>query len=93
MKHLLMNFGMLKKMEFETLWEVMRNKLGFSADMCDEIVTAVEEFLPKVEELVVEPSSMEDLVLKETIEPLDSYTTGFGMGVESTLTEIYNKLR
>jgi hypothetical protein len=77
----------------ETLWEVMRNKLGFSVDMCDEIVDAVEEFLPKVEELVVEPSSMEDLVLKETIDPLEPYTTGFGMGVETTLTEIYGKLR
>jgi hypothetical protein len=77
----------------ETLWEVMRTKLGFSIDMCDEIVDAVEEFLPKVEELVVEPSSMEDLVLKETIEPLDPYTTGFGIGVEATLIEIYKKLR
>jgi hypothetical protein len=77
----------------ETLWGVMRNKLGFSIDMCDEIVDAVEEFLPKVEELVVEPSSMEDLVLKENIEPLDPYTTGFGMGVDATLTEIYKKLR
>jgi hypothetical protein len=84
---------MLRKMESETLWQVMRNKLGFSIDICDEIVAAVEEFLPKVEELVVEPSSMEDLFLRETIEPLDPYTTGFGMGVEATLTEIYNKLR
>jgi hypothetical protein len=76
-----------------TLWGVMRNKLGFSIDTCDEIVDAVEEFLPKVEELVVEPSSMEDLVLKETLEPLDPYTTGFGIGVETTLTEIYKNLR
>ena len=80
-------------MEFETLWEVMRTKLGFSVDMCDEIVDTVEEFLPKLEELVVEPSSMEDLVLKEDMEPLDPYTTGFGMGVETALTEIYKKLR
>lgn len=77
----------------KTLWEVMRNKLGFSIDCCDEIVSAVEEFLPKVEELVVEPTTMEDLVLKETLEPLDPYTTGFGIGVETTLTEIYGKLR
>jgi hypothetical protein len=80
-------------MEYKTLWEVMRNKLGFSIDICDEIVDAVEEFLPKLEELVVEPSSMEDLVLKEDIEPLDPYTIGFGMGVETALTEIYKKLR
>jgi hypothetical protein len=31
----------------ESLWSVMRNKLGFSIDMCDEIVDAVEEWLPK----------------------------------------------
>lgn len=66
-----MNFGMLRKMESETLWKVMRNKFGFSIDMCDRIVDAVEEFLPRVEQLVIEPSSMEDLVLKETLEPLD----------------------
>jgi len=29
-----------------TLWDVMRDKLGFSIDMCDEIVDAVEEWLP-----------------------------------------------
>lgn len=88
-----MNFGMLRKMESETLWKVMRNKFGFSIDMCDRIVDAVEEFLPRVEQLVIEPSSMEDLVLKETLEPLDPYTTGFGIGVETTLTEIYKNLR
>lgn len=87
-----MNFVMLRKMESETLWEVIRN-LGYSYDCCDDIVDAVEEFLPRVEELVIEPSSMEDLVLKETMEPLDPYTTGFGIGVETTLTEIYKNLR
>ena len=46
MRHLLMSFGMLKKMASETLWEVLRNKLGFSIDTCDEIVDVVEEFLP-----------------------------------------------
>jgi hypothetical protein len=30
-----------------TLWDVMRDELGFSIDMCDEIVDAVEEWLPK----------------------------------------------
>ena len=29
-----------------TLWDVMRDKLGFSIDMCDEIVDAVEAWLP-----------------------------------------------
>jgi hypothetical protein len=30
------------------LWEIMRDKLGFSIDMCDEIVDAVEEWLPPI---------------------------------------------
>jgi hypothetical protein len=31
-----------------TLWDIMRNDLGFSIDMCDEIVDAVEnKWLPK----------------------------------------------
>lgn len=29
-----------------TLWEVMREQLGFSIDMCDEIINAVEKWLP-----------------------------------------------
>jgi len=29
-----------------TLYDIMRDKLGFSIDMCDEIVDAVEEWLP-----------------------------------------------
>ena len=29
-----------------SLWNVMRHQLGFSIDMCDEIVDAVEEWLP-----------------------------------------------
>jgi len=29
-----------------SLWNVMRFQLGFSIDMCDEIVSAVEEWLP-----------------------------------------------
>jgi hypothetical protein len=29
-----------------TLWNMVRNELGFSIDMCDEIVDAVEEWLP-----------------------------------------------
>jgi hypothetical protein len=29
-----------------TLYDIMRNQLGFSIDMCDEIVYAVEEWLP-----------------------------------------------
>ena len=30
-----------------TLWEIMRNELGYSVDCCDEIVDAVEKWLPK----------------------------------------------
>jgi hypothetical protein len=30
-----------------SLWNVMRFQLGFSIDMCDEIVSAVEEWMPK----------------------------------------------
>jgi len=30
-----------------SLWNVVRHQLGFSIDMCDEIVGAVEEWLPK----------------------------------------------
>jgi len=30
-----------------SLWNVVRHQLGFSIDMCDEIVDAVEEWLPK----------------------------------------------
>jgi hypothetical protein len=29
-----------------SLWNVMRHELGYSIDMCDEIVSAVEEWLP-----------------------------------------------
>jgi len=30
-----------------SLWNVMRHELGYSIDMCDEIVEAVERWLPK----------------------------------------------
>jgi len=30
-----------------SLWNIMRHELGFSIDMCDEIVEAVERWLPK----------------------------------------------
>jgi len=33
-----------------TLWNMVRNELGFSIDMCDEIVDAVEEWLPKLQQ-------------------------------------------
>jgi len=29
-----------------TLWDIMRNELGYSVDCCDEIVDAVEKWLP-----------------------------------------------
>ena len=31
-----------------SLWSIARDKLGFSIDMCDEIVDAVEEWLPPI---------------------------------------------
>jgi hypothetical protein len=34
----------IKTPEPTNIWEVMRCKLGFSVDMCDEIVDAIEEF-------------------------------------------------
>ena len=30
-----------------SLYTIMRERLGFSIDMCDEIVDAVEDWLPK----------------------------------------------
>jgi hypothetical protein len=30
-----------------TLWQIMREDLGYSVDCCDEIVDAVEKWLPK----------------------------------------------
>ena len=30
-----------------TLWGIMREELGFSIDLCDEVVEAVERWLPK----------------------------------------------
>lgn len=33
-----------------TLYEIMRDRLGFSIDMCDEIVDVVEEWLPSQHE-------------------------------------------
>jgi hypothetical protein len=31
-----------------SLWSIMRDRLGFSIDMCDEIVDAVEDWLPPI---------------------------------------------
>ena len=36
----------VEKFKSKKLWYIMRDKLGFSIDMCDEIVDAVEEWLP-----------------------------------------------
>jgi hypothetical protein len=30
-----------------SLWNVMRHQLGYSIDCCDEIVSVVEEWMPK----------------------------------------------
>jgi hypothetical protein len=37
----------VEKFKSQKLWYIMRDKLGFSIDMCDEIVDAVEEWLPE----------------------------------------------
>ena len=37
---------LVKEHQAQKLWNIMRDKLGFSIDMCDEIVDAVEEWLP-----------------------------------------------
>ena len=37
----------VEKYKSKKLWYIMRDKLGFSIDMCDEIVEAVERWLPK----------------------------------------------
>jgi hypothetical protein len=37
---------LIKERQAQKLWNIMRDKLGFSIDMCDEIVDAVEEWLP-----------------------------------------------
>jgi hypothetical protein len=38
---------MVEERNSKKLWNIMREKLGFSVDMCDEIVDAVAEWLPK----------------------------------------------
>ena len=38
----------------ETLYNIVRHLLGFSIDMCDEIVDAVEDWLPNEVSIVVE---------------------------------------
>jgi hypothetical protein len=37
----------VEKFKSQKLWYIMRDKLGFSIDMCDEIVDAVEQWLPE----------------------------------------------
>lgn len=37
----------VEKFKSKKLWYIMRDKLGFSIDMCDEIVDAVEQWLPE----------------------------------------------
>jgi hypothetical protein len=38
---------LVKKYQAQKLWNIMRDKLGFSIDMCDEIVDLVESWLPQ----------------------------------------------
>jgi len=40
----------VEKFKSKKLWYIIRDKLGFSIDMCDEIVDAVEEWLPKLQQ-------------------------------------------
>lgn len=37
----------VQKYKSQKLWYIMRDKLGFSIDMCDEIVDAVAEWIPE----------------------------------------------
>jgi protein-tyrosine phosphatase len=43
----LVTLKQVEKFKAQKLWYIMRDKLGFSIDMCDEIVDAVEEWLPE----------------------------------------------
>ena len=61
-----------------TLWDVMRDKLGFSIDMCDEIVDAVEEWLPKEQSA----AGSQNVYVECTVE-----------GFNDCLTKIKSKLR
>ena len=38
---------MVRQLKSKKLWHIMRDKLEFSMEVCDEIVDAVEEWLPK----------------------------------------------
>ena len=38
---------MIDELNKPTLFDVMREKLGYSIDCCDEIVDAIESWLPK----------------------------------------------
>ena len=37
----------VEKFKSQKLWYIMRDKLGFSIDVCDQIVDAVDEWLPE----------------------------------------------
>jgi len=38
---------LVKKYQAQKLWNMVRDKLGYSIDLCDEIVDLVEKWLPK----------------------------------------------
>jgi hypothetical protein len=38
---------MVKKYQAQKLWNIMKDKLGFTMETCDAIVSTVEEWLPK----------------------------------------------
>ena len=60
--------GVFDEPKPETLFDIMRHRLGYSIDCCDEIVDAVEEWLPK-QDIVVE---QRDLGWNDAIETIKS---------------------
>ena len=54
------------KQKPETLFDIVRHRLGYSIDCCDEIVDAVEQWLPK-QDIVVE---QRDLGWNDAIETI-----------------------
>ena len=41
-----------------TLWNMVRNELGYSIDCCDEIVDLVEKWLPNTNDIIVEEGDL-----------------------------------
>ena len=69
---------MVAKLKGKTLFDVMREKLGYSIDCCDEIVDAVESWLPKEQSA----AGSQNVYVECTVE-----------GFNDCLTKIKRKLR